>query len=111
MTAAAEDTRHREDDRREKATTIPTCCPSHDDWAQLLSHLRREFARHLDAVVVVRELHRAKSVTEFAGLDERDQLFVAERITRQQLDMIVTGRREEARLDPQPRASRSASAS
>jgi hypothetical protein len=95
-----------EDDSRDPAAKMPTCCPSHADWAELLAHLRREFARNVDPVVLIRELHRAKSVVEFAGLDDADQLFVAERITRQQLDMIVTGRREDARLDPQPRVSR-----
>ncbi len=89
-------------------TPVATCCPEHDDWSQLLRHLRRQFAQRVDPTVLIRELQRAKSVVEFAGLDTPDQLFVAERITRQQLDMIITGRREEARLDPQPRAPRTA---
>ncbi len=94
------------DEKADKADRIATCCAAHDDWPQLLTHLRHEFAGRVDTVVLIRELERAKAVVEYAALDPRDQLFVAERIIRQQLDMIVTGRREDARLDPQPRTSR-----
>ncbi len=94
-------------DKPDKPARLATCCSHHADWPQLLGHLRRDFARHVDAVVVIRELQRAKAVVEFAGLDKSDQMFVAERITRQQLDMIMSGRPDEARLDPQPRGPRS----
>jgi hypothetical protein len=79
---------------------LPRCCPSHPDWRTLAEHMVAEFPE-IAAGDVVRELTRAKGAVEAFGLDDGDQLSVAELMTRHQL-MLLTGQAPDiARLDPE----------
>ena len=79
---------------------MPRCCPSHEDWETLLSHLTEDFTE-LTSVDILRELARARQAVRIVTLDAADALHVAELITRHQL-MLTAGRiGDVARLDPE----------
>ena len=79
---------------------LPRCCDAHSDWRTLAEHLVEDFTE-LAAGDVVREIGRAKAAAESFGLDELDQIGVAELMARHQL-MLLSGRISDiARLDPE----------
>ena len=79
---------------------MPRCCETHDSWRTLAEHLVEDFVE-LAAGDVVREITRAKSAAESFGLEEREQIHVAELMARHQL-MLLSGRIADiARLDPE----------
>lgn len=79
---------------------IQRCCTEHDDWRTLAEHLVDEFTS-VAAGDVLRELSRAKAAVAAFGLDEPDQLAVAELMARHQLMLASGAVREVARLDPE----------
>ena len=76
------------------------CCSQHDDWQTLAEHLLTEFPTLLTGDVV-QELARAKTAVAAFGLDEPEQLGVAELMTRHQLLLMTGAVRDIARLDPE----------
>jgi len=79
---------------------MPRCCPAHDDWETLLSHLTEDF-REVASVDVLRELARARQAVRIVTLEPADALHVGELIARNQL-MLASGRiGDVARLDPE----------
>jgi hypothetical protein len=82
------------------AEPLPRCCETHTDWRTLAEHLVADFT-DLPVGDVVRELGGAKAAVESFGLDELDQIGVAELMARHQL-MLLTGTVPDiARLDPE----------
>jgi hypothetical protein len=82
------------------AVPLPRCCEQHTDWRTLAEHLVADFS-DLPMGDVVRELSRAKEAVESFGLDELDQIGVAELMARHQLMMLTGSMPDIARLDPE----------
>jgi len=82
------------------ADRVPRCCESHADWKTLAEHLVADFGQ-LPMADVVRELGRAKEAVESFGLDEPDQIGVAELMTRHQMLLLTGSVPDIARLDPE----------
>ncbi|HWB67574.1 MAG TPA: hypothetical protein VG708_12190 [Mycobacteriales bacterium] len=80
--------------------TIPRCCASHSDWAQLSEHLVADFT-NAHAGDVLAELSRARQALDFVGLPASEQLEVAELMTRHEM-LVRAGKISAAvRLDPE----------
>jgi len=72
------------------AVPLQRCCPVHNDWAGLASHLISDF----DSVpiqTVVAELREAQFASRFFGLELADALYCAELMVRYRV-LIATGR-------------------
>lgn len=89
----------------DKVQPLTRCCPSHDDWTTLATHLINSF--DCSAGDVLHELARAKLAIDAADLDEDDAYLVAELIVRHQLMLRQGELVEAAKLDPQRHDRRS----
>ena len=79
---------------------LPRCCPTHQEWETLFTHLSEDFVELKDTDVL-RELARARQAVRIVSLEPADALQVAELIARHQL-MLTSGRiGDVARLDPE----------
>jgi hypothetical protein len=84
----------------ESLSPLPRCCPRHTDWRTLAEHLVRDFP-DVGSGDVLRELSRAKSAVANFGLDDEEQLGVAELMARHQLLLLIGEVPDAARLDPE----------
>lgn len=78
---------------------LTRCCARHHDWPTLYEHLCKAFVA-LETEVCT-ELCRARAAIELFGLDQRDALWIAELIVRNQLLLLRGDAAETARLDPE----------
>ncbi|HMC72379.1 MAG TPA: hypothetical protein VKJ07_24710 [Mycobacteriales bacterium] len=76
------------------------CCNTHEDWRTLAEHLVEAFPA-VAAGDVLRELARSRDAVIAFSLEEREQLGVAELMTRHQLMLLSGEVRDIARLDPE----------
>jgi len=76
------------------------CCERHPDWPTLAQHLVEEFP-DAEISAIVRELRAAREAVAGKGLDEAEEMDVAELIARHQLLMLTGETVDVARLDPE----------
>jgi len=79
---------------------LQRCCDTHEDWRTLAEHLVEAFPA-VAAGDVLRELARSRDAVIAFSLEEREQLGVAELMTRHQLMLLSGEVRDIARLDPE----------
>jgi hypothetical protein len=81
---------------------ITTCCQAHVDWAELETHLHRDFDVAVNRALVTDEMARASDALSLFGVEnEEERLFIGERIVRHQLEILSGARRLACRLDPE----------
>ena len=79
---------------------LQRCCETHEDWRTLAEHLVDAFPG-VAAGDVLRELGRSRDAVVAFALEEKEQLGVAELMTRHQLLLLSGEVRDIARLDPE----------
>ena len=80
---------------------ITTCCQAHVNWAELETHLHRDFDMAVNGALVTDEMARAcDALTLFGIQSEEERLFIGERIVRHHLEILSGQRRLASRLDP-----------
>jgi hypothetical protein len=86
---------------------ITTCCQAHVSWAELETHLHRDFDMAVDGALVRDEMARAcEALTLFGIQSEEERLFIGERIVRHHLEILSGQRQLASRLDPERHSHR-----
>jgi hypothetical protein len=86
---------------------ITTCCQAHVSWAELETHLHRDFDVAVNVALVTDEMTRASDALTLFGVEsEKERLFIGERIVRHHLEILSGQRRLASRLDPERHSHR-----